>query len=183
MKNIVLSILALLVMGFTIDKSSDIKTARFDKTKSTITYTMTHPLHTWDGVSKDVDGVVQLDATTGKILKVAAVAKISSFDSKNSNRDSHVIEVTEAIKYPIVSFVTTAVKDEGATLEVIGKITFHNQIKEVRFVATSKKEEKKRMLMGSFIVLLEDFNIERPSLMMVKTANEMKMAFYLEFNY
>lgn len=176
-----LALIALITLSFKIDKGADIKTVRFDKANSSITYTMTHPLHTWEGVCKEVDGVVQSDTKSGKIVKVAAVAKVSTFDSKNSNRDSHMLEVTDAIKYPTVTFVTTTVKDDGATLDVTGKITFHNVTKEIHFVASSKMEDKKRILYGNFIVLLEDFNIERPSFMMVKTENEMKMAFYLEY--
>jgi hypothetical protein len=64
-----------------------------DKKKSTITYSMNHVLHAWDAVSSDVNGVVQLKAD-GNIEKVAIVAKISSFDSKSSNRDAHTLEVT-----------------------------------------------------------------------------------------
>lgn len=181
MKNALLIIIVLLAVSFKIDRTTDIKTARFDKTRSSITYTMVHPLHTWEGVSKEIDGLVQSDTKSEKIIKVAAVAKIASFDSKNSNRDSHMIEVTDAIKYPTVSFVTTSVKDEGTTLDVTGKITLHNVTKEIHFVASSKTENKKRVLSGNFIVLLEDFKIERPSFMMVKTENEMKMAFSIEY--
>ena len=181
MKNTLLLIVAILALSFTIDKTTDIKTVRFDKARSTITYTMVHPLHTWEGVSKEIDGLVQSDTKSGNIIKVAAVAKVASFDSKNSNRDSHMMEVTEAIKYPTVSFVTTSVKDDGATLDVTGKITLHNVTKEIHFVAASKTEDKKRILSGNFIVLLEDFKIDRHSFMMVKTDNEMKMAFYLEY--
>lgn len=181
MKNVGLVLLGLMVYIFPPKKALEIKTARFDKVKSSITYSMSHPMHNWDGVSKEVDGLVQFDAQSGKIVKVAAVVKIASFDSKNSNRDAHVLEVTEAIKYPSVTFVTTLVKDDGATLDVLGKVTFHNVTKTIHFVAAAKKEEKRRILTGNFMVLLEDFNIERPSLMMIKTANEMKMAFYLEY--
>ena len=159
----------------------DIKTVRLDKTKSSITYKMSHPMHNWEGVTKDVDGAVQFDDKTGKIVKVAVVAKIASFDSKNSNRDSHMLEVTEAIKYPTVSFVSTAVKDEGAVIDVTGNIIFHNVTKQIHFTAASVTENKNRTVTGNFVVLLEDFKLERPSLMMVKTDNEMRMSFSVAF--
>lgn len=164
----------LIVSAFTIDP---IKSARFDKANSSLTYHMSHPMHEWDGVSKEVDGVVQFDPQNGLIQKVALVAKVSSFDSKNSNRDSHLLEITEAIKYPSVSFVSTQIKDNGGELEVQGKINFHNITKEISFKAQSKTVSKSRVISGNFILLLEDFNLERPSLMMVKTSNELKMSF------
>lgn len=162
-------------------KIDPIKSVRFDKANSSLTYHMSHPMHEWDGISTDVDGVVQFDAQNGLIQKVALVAKVSSFDSKNSNRDSHLLEITEAIKYPSVSFVSTQVKDNGGELEVLGKIVFHNVTKEISFKAQSKTVSKNRVVTGSFILLIEDFNLERPSLMMVKTSNEMKMSFSVAF--
>ena len=162
-------------------KLDPIKTVRFDKANSSLTYHMSHPMHEWDGVSKEVDGVVQLDAQNGMIQKVAMLVKVASFDSKNSNRDSHLLEITEAIKYPTVSFVSTQVKDNGGELDVQGKISFHNVTKEVSFKAQSRTVSKSRIISGNFILLLEDFNLERPSLMMVKTSNELKMSFSVSF--
>ena len=181
MKILSLSLLVSLLIGSTALKVDPIKSVRFDKANSSLTYHMSHPMHEWDGVSKEVDGVVQFDAQNGLIQKVAMVAKVSSFDSKNSNRDSHLLEITEAIKYPSVSFVSTQIKDNGGELEVQGKISFHNVTKEISFKAQSKTVSKNRVVTGAFILLIEDFNLERPSLMMVKTSNEMKMSFSVSF--
>ena len=74
-----------------------------DKKNSSVTYAMNHLLHSWDGTSRDLNGAVQLNST-GKIEKVAIVTKVSAFDSENSNRDAHMMEITQAIKYPNVSF-------------------------------------------------------------------------------
>lgn len=182
MKKIIFAVLICVLCSFINLKPFDIKTVRLDKTKSSITYKMSHPMHSWEGVTKDVDGAVQFDDKTGKIVKVAVVAKISSFDSKSSNRDSHMLEVTEAIKYPTVSFVSTAIKDDGAVIDVTGNIIFHNVTKQVHFIAASATEAKNRTVTGNFIVMLEDFKLERPSLMMVKTDNEMKMSFSVVFS-
>ncbi len=162
-------------------KADPIKTIRFDKANSSLTYHMSHPMHEWDGISKEVDGVVQIDAQNLLIQKVALVCKVSSFDSKNSNRDSHLLEITEAIKYPSVSFVSTQVKDNGEEVEVQGKIIFHNVTKEISFKAQSKTNAKNRVITGAFTLALEDFNLERPSLMMVKTSNDLKMRFSVSF--
>ena len=177
MKLLVISILSAIFFGTTSFKVDPIKTVLFDKANSSLTYHMSHPLHEWDGVSKEVDGVVQIDAQNGLIQKVALVCKVASFDSKNSNRDSHLLEITEAIKYPSVSFVSTQVKDNNGELEVQGKISFHNVTKEISFKAQSKTTKKNRVITGAFTLLLEDFNLERPSLMMVKSSNELKMSF------
>lgn len=159
----------------------DVKAARADKTKSFITYHMVHPMHSWDGTSKDIDGVIQYDDKTNQIIKVAILAKVSSFDSKSSNRDSHMMEVTEAIKYPTVSFVSSSIKDDGSTVDVTGTITFHGVSKQIHFTAKDQLVGKRKIVNGEFVLLLEDFKIERPSMMMMKTENEMKMSFSVEF--
>jgi polyisoprenoid-binding protein YceI len=182
MNKILFALVLFTLSSFSLVKRSDIKTIKLDKKKSSITYHLSHPLHDWDGVSKEVDGVVQLDDKTGSVTKVAISAKISSFDSKNSNRDSHMLEVTEALKYPSVTFVSSAVKDNGTTLEVTGKVTFHNVAKDITFTAASNTKDKVRQVTGNFVLLLEDFKIERPSLMMMKTNNEMKMSFAVEYS-
>ena len=181
MKNIFLFVMMIALSGFTGKKIFDIKTVRLDKSKSSVAYHMSHPMHDWDGISKEIDGAVQFDNVSGKIVKVAVMARVSSFDSKNSNRDSHMLEVTEAIKYPTVSFVSTSVKDDGNTIDITGNITFHNVTKPVHFIANAVSENKNRIVSGNFILLLEDFKIERPSLMMVKTSNEMKMSFSVQY--
>lgn len=182
MKKILLFILGIiLVMQSFAIPNLDIKTLKIDNRNSSIMYHMVHPLHSWDGVSKQIDGVIQVDDKTRQVVKVALVAKVFSFDSKNSNRDSHMMEVTEAIKYPNVSFVSSTIKEDGDNLEVIGTIVFHGVSKEVKFKAKREIINKQTQVSGDFIILLMDFKIERPSLMMMKTENEMKMSFSVQY--
>ncbi len=174
-------LLFLLVINIHAVNKVDIKAARADKSKSFITYHMVHPLHTWDGTSKDVDAIIQYDDKTFQIIKVAIVAKVSSFDSKSSNRDSHMMEVTEAIKYPNVTFVSSSIIDNGTSVDVTGTINFHGVNKEIHFTAKEKFENKHKIVSGDFVLLQDDFKIERPSMMMMKTENEMKMNFSMDF--
>ena len=148
-----------------------------DKKKSTITYSMNHVLHAWDAVSPDVNGVVQLKAD-GNIEKVAIVAKISSFDSKSSNRDAHTMEVTEALKYPNISFVSNSITEsKNGELDVKGMLQFHGVGKEISFKAVSKNNNGTVQVIGNFIFLLEDFKVPRPSFMLKQVDNEVKVKF------
>lgn len=156
------------------------QTLRADKTKSTLTYYMKHALHSWEGVSRDVSCIIQLDAN-GNIEKVAASVPVKSFDSKNSNRDSHMLEVTDALTYPSVSFYSTTVSKTPEGYDVKGILKFHGVEKPINIRAKEERNGDHRLVTGSFIFLLEDHKIERPSLMMVKTDNEVRMAF--SFSY
>lgn len=153
----------------------------FNKSKSTITYAMNHILHAWEGTSNQLNGLVQLN-TNGQIDKVAMIAKVSSFDSKSSNRDAHMLEVVESLKYPNISFQSTSVTESGKDkLLVKGILEFHGIKKETSFEAMSKKKEKETVVTGNFIFLLEDFKIERPSFMLTKVDNEVKVNFEITF--
>lgn len=184
MKKIILNIICVIVaVSSFANNVSDIKSAKTDKSKSYITYHMSHPLHNWSGTSKEVDGIIQYDDKTFHITKVTIIVKVSTFDSKNSGRDSRMLEVTEASKYPAVTMESSSIVYKGTVLEISGTLTFHGVSKPVSFIANEQPSVKnKKIITGNFSLLLEDFKIKRPSMMMVKTDNEMKMDFSAEFN-
>jgi len=166
-------ILLLVLPGFLMAQSKK----PLDKKKSTITYSMNHLLHAWDGTSSDLNGAVQLKAD-GSIEKVAIVTKVSAFDSKSSNRDAHLLEVVEALKFPNISFYSTAITAaKDGSLDVKGVLQFHGVNKETSFKATTKSLNGTTQVTGNFIFLLEDFKIERPSFMLKPVDNEVKVKF------
>lgn len=166
-------ILLLVLPGFLMAQSKK----PLDKKKSTITYSMNHLLHAWDGTSSDLNGAVQLKAD-GSIEKVAIVTKVSAFDSKSSNRDAHLLEVVEALKFPNISFYSTAITPaKDGSLDVKGVLQFHGVNKETSFKATTKSLNGATQVTGNFIFLLEDFKIERPSFMLKPVDNEVKVKF------
>lgn len=148
-----------------------------DKKESYIEYSMNHPLHSWTGKSSDFTSVIVADETKTKISQVAVSAKISSFDSKNANRDSHAIEVLEAIKYPSVTFASSSVVPSGQKLTVTGALTFHGVTRTITFEATELKKGNSVEISGAFAVNMTDYKIERPSLMGFPTEDEIKISF------
>jgi polyisoprenoid-binding protein YceI len=156
------------------------QTLRADKANSSIKYFMKHALHSWQGVSQEVNSIIQLNAQ-GDIEKVAATVPVKSFDSKNSNRDSHMLEVTDALTHPNVSFFSTSVSKTVDGYDVKGMLNFHGVEKPVNIQAKEVRQGGHRTITGSFIFLLEDHKVERPTLMMVKTDNEVRIAF--SFSY
>ncbi|WP_019987918.1 YceI family protein [Rudanella lutea] len=153
-----------------------------DKKASTITYAMRHPMHTWEGVCRDVNGAIVYDDESKKVETVAIVAKVASFDSQNANRDSHAIEVLEGIKYPNVTFASQQVQDDGSgKLTVTGRLTFHGVTRAVTVPVVRKESGGVTVYEGSFVTKLTDHQIEKPSLMMVPVEDELKIKFSLAF--
>src|SRR5208283_5454867 len=71
--------------------------------QSTLTYHVSHPLHQFDGVSRAAKG--KGICQNGKCNFLIAVP-VKSFDSGDSNRDLHMLQVTRGAEFPIVTVRT-----------------------------------------------------------------------------
>ncbi len=156
------------------------KQIRADRSLSSLTYAMKHALHAWTGTSKEVACAAETDAE-GRITRVAATVRVKSFDSQNSNRDAHMLEVTDALTHPNITFSSTSVIPEAGGYLVRGNLSFHGVTKPFETKVTEAKKNGRRIITGRFIFLLEDFGIERPTLMLVKTDNEVEVNFEFHF--
>jgi polyisoprenoid-binding protein YceI len=177
MKQLLLSFAVLLTLTQLQGQSTTNLKLFCDKTKSSITYGMHHPLHAWTGTNNDVTSVILTDETKTIISQVAVTVKLAGFDSKNANRDSHVLEVTEGLKFPIVKFSSSSIETKGDKLMVKGTMTFHGVSQPVSFEANYKKVNDKLEISGNFSVTMTQFGIEPPSLLAIPTDDEIKMSF------
>jgi len=71
----------------------------WDLETTTLTYAVSHPLHHIEGVSRSAKGKGRSDATAMHFL---VAVPVRSFDSGDSNRDSHMLEVTRAALHPMI---------------------------------------------------------------------------------
>src|SRR5579863_8028410 len=79
--------------------------------KSSLTYHVSHPLHQTDGVSHDARGKGVCHA--GQCDFLIAVP-VKSFDSGDSNRDLHMLQVTRGAQFPMVT-VRTRLPESAST--------------------------------------------------------------------
>ncbi len=145
-----------------------------------ISYTVVHKFHEVKGVSKDVEVMALLDAQG---LKVMARAAIKSFNSGNSSRDAHVLEVVDAAHHPTVTVRALAA---GFTLPQLGqtiKVTLKGEI-ELHGVKTNKPiAVEVHGVDASHVTIsftLEDsiteHQVERPSLLFVAVDDRLGIA-------
>jgi polyisoprenoid-binding protein YceI len=180
---IIICLLIVLVLSTALGlpRSEEKKKINADKKKSEVSYTMIHPLHEWTGISKEVNGVILVEETSRKIESVAVSVLLSSFDSKNSNRDSHALEVLEAIKYPTVKLTSNNIQRNGEELTISGNLTFHNVTKSIVVYAKQSDKRNELTVEGTFRVNITEYQIETPSLMGVKTKEEITLSFKIVF--
>jgi polyisoprenoid-binding protein YceI len=145
--------------------------------ESWIAYRMVHPLHVIDARSTNAEYKLELDPTKKEIKMITAQVDVMTFDSGNSNRDSHAMEVIDAITYPDVEFTSTSIVQKGDSLFVTGKLTFHGLTKDITMAGTTQWQANRLDVHGAFDIGLTEFKIDRPSLLMIPV--EDKLSFTL----
>jgi polyisoprenoid-binding protein YceI len=151
------------------------------KDQSSMTYLLIHPLHRVEAVSKDLTAEIDYDDATHTVLRATFSADISTFDSGNSSRDSHAMEVLDALTFPDVSYKSTAIESSGPRLLMHGDLTFHGQTHPVDATASAAASSDRLTVEGSSIVSLTAFGIERPSLLMIPTEDSLRISFKVVF--
>jgi hypothetical protein len=140
--------------------------------QSTLTYHASHPLHESEGVSHAARG--KGVCHEGQCDFLIAVP-VKTFDSGDSNRDLHMLQVTRGAEYPMVTVRTRLPQSDesSSTIKADLDIDFAGQTahyKQVPFeVATPGKEKH---ITGTIPITLTDFKIEPPSLLTIPVKNE-----------
>jgi hypothetical protein len=140
--------------------------------QSTLTYHVSHPLHQTDGVSHAARGKGVCHA--GQCDFLIAVP-VKTFDSGDSNRDLHMLQVTRGGEFPMVTVRTNLPEDAAAstTIRADLEVQFAGQTakyKQVPFEQVKQGSETK--ITGTIPTTLTDFKIDPPSLLTVAVKNE-----------
>ena len=151
------------------------------KGESFINYLLIHPFHKVEAVCKELTCTVQYDDATHTIIGTSFSADVISFDSGNSNRDSHAMEVLDALSFPTVSFQSNNITTSSNQLQVTGDLTFHGVTKTISFPAKATTSGSKLTVLGNANVSLTSFLIERPSLLMIPVQDTLRISFTMVF--
>jgi polyisoprenoid-binding protein YceI len=152
------------------------------KKESSITYKLTHPLHEVESTSNEALCDIDVDLSTKEIKKVSVQVDVTTFNSGNSNRDSHAMEVIDALSFPDSRFTSTSITQRGDSLKVTGKLTFHGITKDILISAATKWSNNKLVVNGNFDISLTAFKIERPSLLLIPVKDMLKFSLTQVFN-
>ena len=171
MKKSMYVFLALVLVCFT--ANAQVTRLRANQDESFIKYKLTHPLHEVEAISKKGICIVNMDTTTQKIKQTLVEVGVTTFDSGNSNRDSHAMEVINAIKYPSAKFLSSDIVYKGDTLIVSGAMTFHGITKNIIFDATQKINGTRMEIDGSFKLSLTAYKVDRPTLLMMPVNDDL----------
>jgi hypothetical protein len=141
--------------------------------QSTLTYHVSHPLHSADGVSHAARGKgVCHDGQCDFLIAVP----VKSFDSGDSNRDLHMLQVTRGAQFPMVTVRTRLPEADSTSTTIRGDLEIQfagqtAQYKQVPFQLVTQGNEIR--ISGTIPATLSDFKIDPPSLLAVPVKNEM----------
>ncbi len=181
----ILKVNLLLLFILSVSSFSFAQSKRIDaiKEESSITYQLTHPMHEIEATSKEAICSLDLDPAKKEITHVFVQIDVTSFNSGNSNRDSHAMEVIDALTYPDVQFSSTGIVQKGDSVIATGRLTFHGVTNEVSIAGASKWSEKRLIVTGEFEISLTAFNVERPSLLLIPVKDNLRFSFTQVFNF
>jgi hypothetical protein len=140
--------------------------------QSTLTYHVSHPLHQSEGVSHAARGKgICHDGQCDFLIAVP----VKTFDSGDSNRDLHMIQVTRGAEFPMVTVRTRLPESASgsATIKVDLEVQFAGQTahyQQVAFDVVRQGDETR--ISGSIPTTLIDFKIDPPSLLTLPVKNE-----------
>ncbi len=139
---------------------------------STLTYHVSHPLHQTEGVSHAAKGKGVCHAGQCEFLIAVSV---KSFDSGDSNRDLHTLQVTRGAEFPLVT-VRTHLPESAAASTTINadlQIQFAGQSAEYKQIPFKLERQGGDIhITGTIPATLSDFKIDPPSLLTMPVKNE-----------
>jgi YceI-like domain len=140
--------------------------------ESTLTYHVSHPLHQTEGVSHGAKGKGVCHAGQCEFL---IAVPVKSFDSGDSNRDLHMLQVTRGADFPLFT-VRTRVPESAAasaTINVDLEVQFAGQTAQYKQIPFKLEiHDGEIHITGTIPVTLSDFKIEPPSLLTMAVKNE-----------
>lgn len=140
---------------------------------STLTYHISHPLHQVEGVSHASRGKGVCKEGQCDFL---IAAPVKTFDSGDSNRDLHMLQVVRGGQYPIVTVRTRLPEAASISPSIAAdlEIQFAGQTVSYKQVAFQRSTDgKETRITGIVPSTVSDFKIDPPSLLAVPIKNEM----------
>jgi hypothetical protein len=140
--------------------------------RSTLSYHVSHPLHESEGVSHAARGKgVCHDGGCDFLIAVP----VKSFDSGDTNRDLHMIQVTRGGQFPVITVRTRLPEGDAASREIHAdlEVEFAGQTVTYRQVALEQStQDGATRITGTIPATLAAFKIDPPTLLAIPVKNE-----------
>ncbi len=140
--------------------------------QSTLSYHMSHPMHEVDGVSHAAKGKGVCQSGSCNFL---IAVPVKTFDSGDSNRDLHMIEVVRGADFPMVVVRAQFPESElnQPWIHANLQVQFAGQTAQYANVPFQRTQQGNQVrIQGTVPSTCSDFKITRPSFLTVPIKNE-----------
>ena len=141
--------------------------------RSTLAYHVSHPMHQSEGVSHAARGKGVCHA--GECDFLIAVP-VKSFDSGDTNRDLHMIQVTRGGQFPVITVRTHLPESAAASTSIRAdlEVEFAGQTVTYKQVALERSnQDGATRITATIPATLAAFKIDPPTLLAIPVKNEM----------
>ena len=139
---------------------------------STLSYHMSHPVHEVDGVSHAAKGRgVCKDGQCDFLL----AAPVKTFDSGDTNRDLHMLQVTRGAQFPLVTVRFRLPESALTTPTLLCDLEVQFAGQTVHYSHVSFQQSMQggaHHITGSVPATVSDFKIDPPTFLLVPIKNE-----------
>ena len=163
--------------AFIILLSSSLSIAQSFKTEEgKATFYSKVPLHSFEGNSENLVGLVNLDEGT-----VDFYIDLETLDTGNGKRDKDMKLTLETEKYPFAEFfgkLTSDFDPESTSVQdvtVKGIFKIHGVEREIEVEGTMQIKENGLFITAGWILSLLDYNIEPPKILFIKVDKEQEI--------
>ena len=146
-----------------------------------VSFHISHPAKEYDAklLAGGASATAYFDPSDISKTSVDVTIKVQEFNSDNEKRDSHMLEVLEGIIFPDITWKGTATGASSAPFtagthefRVKGPLTIHGVSRELEIPVRMQVAENGLVdVTSTFSLSLDNFEIERPSLVFVKIAD------------
>jgi hypothetical protein len=140
--------------------------------KSTLTYHVSHPLHQTEGFSHAAKGKGLCHEGQCKFL---IAVPVKSFESGDTNRDLHMLQVVRGAQFPLVTVRLTVPENGAASTTVKTDLQVEFAGQTVHYVEPVQVtiEGNGAHVTGTIPATMSDFKIDPPTLLGIACKNEM----------
>lgn len=181
-----LMLLSAVLVFFQVDGFCDTQSYTVLRRLSSMTFEVSAQLHMVHGESRAFSGTITGDPADITTAKIAVKLDPASLNTDNEKRDADLRDkCLETAKFPAIEFESTTISTDAKALKegqpvnatVNGKLKMHGLEKDVSVPVKILLKGDVLTAEGSMAVVLDEWNIFRPKVMVVQLQNDVKIAF------
>ena len=184
MKKIMLAFV--LIVGFCCTTFAQSQTYTVLRRLSLMKFEVSAQMHMVHGESRSFSGTITGDPSDITAAQINVKLDPSTLNTDNEKRDAELREkCLEVLKFPAIEFVSSSITSDQKSLadgqtisaDIKGTLKMHGLEKEMTVPVKIRLEKDVLTAEGSMAVVLDEWKILRPKVMVVQLQNDVKIDF------